>query len=64
MILKSQQRIRSEKHYLFIENVSKTPLSANNDKRIKLIVSIETYPYGTNEKIMQKDEIAQKEETK
>ena len=54
MILKSQQRFRSEKHYVFIENVNKTALSANNDKRIKSVDSIKTYAYGTNEEIMQK----------
>ena len=64
MILKSQQRFRSEKHYVFIENVNKTALSANNDKRIKSVDSIKTYAYGTNEEIMQKDEITQKEDIK
>ena len=64
MILKSQQRFRSEKHYVFIENVNKTALSASNDKRIKSVDSIKTYAYGTNEEIMQKDEITQKEEIK
>ena len=64
LILKSQQTFRSEKHYLFIQNVNKTALGTNNDTKIKSIDSIETYAYGTNEEIMQKDEITQKEEIK
>ena len=34
-MLKSQQRFRSKKHNGFTEEGSKTPLSANDDKRIK-----------------------------
>ena len=33
-ILTSQQRFRSEKHDIFIKEVNKIALSANNDKRI------------------------------
>ena len=46
LILKSQQRFRSKKYNVFTEEVNKTELSANNDKRIQSIDSIETYAYG------------------
>ena len=35
LILKSQQRFRSEKHNTFAEEVSNIALSANDDKRIE-----------------------------
>ena len=41
LILKSQQKFRSKKHNVFIEKVNKTALSANDDKRIQSIDSIE-----------------------
>ena len=46
LILKSQQRFRSKKYNVFTEEVNRTELSANNDKRIQSIDSIETYAYG------------------
>ena len=47
-----------EKHNVFIEVVNKIVLSANDDKRIQSINSIETYAYGTNEELIhQKEEI-------
>ena len=33
-IIRSQQRFRSEAHNVFIKNVNKTALSANDDKRL------------------------------
>ena len=37
LILKSQQRFRSEKHNAFTEEVDKIALSANSDKRLQSI---------------------------
>ena len=51
-ILKSQQRFRIEKHNVFTVKVNKIALSANDDKRIQSIDSIETYSYGTNREII------------
>ena len=51
-ILKSQQRFRIEKHNVFTVKVNKIALSANDDKRIQSIESIETYSYGTNREII------------
>ena len=51
-ILKSQQRFRIEKHNVFTVKVNNIALSANDDKRIQSIDSIETYSYGTNREII------------
>ena len=48
LILKSQQRFRREKQSVFTEEVNKIALSANDDKRMQSIDSIETYGYGTS----------------
>ena len=48
LISKSQQIFRSEKHNVFTEEVNKTALSANDDKRMQSIDPIETYAYGTS----------------
>ena len=52
LILKPQQRFRSNKHNVFTEEVNKIALSANNDKRIQSANSIETYLYGTRENLV------------
>ena len=36
LILKSQQRFRSEKYNLFIEEINKITLSANHDKNLHM----------------------------
>ena len=48
LILKTQQRFKSEKHNVFTEEVNKIALSTNDDKRMQSIDSIETYGYGTS----------------
>ena len=59
LILKTQQRFKSEKHNFVPEEVNKITLSANDDKIIQSIDSVETYAYGTR-----KDLICKKEELK
>ena len=52
LILKSQQRFTSQKHNVFIEEAS-----ANNDKIIQSMASIETYAYGiSNDQVFKKEE--------
>ena len=45
LILKYQQRFRSESHNVFTEKVNKIVLSANDDEKIQSIDSIEAYAY-------------------
>ena len=47
-ILKSQQRLKSDHHKVYKEEVNKIALSSNDDKRIQTFDKIETYPYGAN----------------
>ena len=51
LILKSQERFRSEKQ------VNKVELSANDGKRIQSIDSIETYTYETNKEMTHRNKI-------
>ena len=48
IILKSQQRFKSDHHKVYTEEVNKIALSSNNDKRIQTFDKITTYPYGTS----------------
>ena len=45
VIVKAQQRFRSEKH-VFTEEINRIALSSNDGKRMQSISSIETYTYG------------------
>ena len=48
IILKSQQRFKSEAHCVYTEEINKVALSSNDDKRLQTFDRITTYPYGTN----------------
>ena len=54
LILKTQQRPKSEKHSVFTEEINKIAISPNDDKRMKSIDSIETYAYETRSSTGQK----------
>ena len=58
-MIKIQQRFKNEKHNVFYEEINKIALSSNDDIKMQLIDSIETYAYGTN-----KDLVSEKEEIK
>ena len=47
-VYRSQQRFKSHNHDVYTEEVNKTALSVNNDKRLQTYDKITTYPYGTN----------------
>ena len=47
IILKSQQRFRSDHYRVYTEEVDKITLSSNDDKRLQTYDKITTYPYGT-----------------
>ena len=46
VVLKSQQRFRSKRHDVYTENINKTALSSNDDKRLTASDKITKYPYG------------------
>ena len=46
VVLKSQQRFKSERHDVYTENVNKIALSDNDNKRFLTFDKITTYPYG------------------
>ena len=48
VILKSQQRFRSDHHQVYTEEVNKITLSSNDHKRLETYDRITTYPYGMN----------------
>ena len=48
IILKSQQRFKSETHNVYTEGVSKIALSSNNNKKLQTYDRITPYPYGTS----------------
>ena len=48
IILKSQQRFKSEAHNVYTEEINKIALSSNDDKRLQTFDRITSYPYGTS----------------
>ena len=48
IILKSQQRFKSDHHKVYTEEVNKIALSSDDDKRLQTFDRITTYPYGAN----------------
>ena len=48
IILKSQQKFKSEAHNVYTEEINKVGLSSNNDKRLQTFDRITSYPYGTS----------------
>ena len=48
IILKSQQRFKSERHNVYTEEINKIALSSNDDKRLQTFDRITSYPYGTS----------------
>ena len=48
IILKSQQRFKSERHDVYSEEINKIALSRNDDKRLQTFDRITSYPYGTS----------------
>ena len=48
IIIRSQQRFRSDHHRVFTEKVNKIALSSHDDKRIQTFDKVTTFPYGKN----------------
>ena len=45
IVLKSQQRFKSERHNVYTEEINKIALSSNDDKRLQTFDKITSYPY-------------------
>ena len=48
IILKLQQRFKSDSHNVYTGQINKIALSSNDDKRLQTFDKATTYPYGTN----------------
>ena len=48
VIIRSQQRFRSDHHRVYTEEVNKIALSSNDDKRLQTFDKVTTFHYGTN----------------
>ena len=48
IVLKSQQRFKSEAHKVYTEDINKIALSSNDDKRLQTYDRITSYLYGTS----------------
>ena len=60
IILKSHQKFKSEAHDVHTEEISKTALSSNDDKRLQTFDRITSYPYGTSAEKVCKTEMLSK----
>ena len=52
IILKSQQRFKTDHHEVYTEEINKIALSSSDDKRLQTFDKITTYPCGTNPTIV------------
>ena len=52
IILKSQQRFKSDHHRVYTEDVNKIALSSDDDKRLQTFNRVTTYPYGSEMMVM------------
>ena len=60
IILKSQQRFKSERHDVYTEEINKIALSSNDDKRLQTFDRITSYTYGTSAGKVCKTELLRK----
>ena len=64
IILKSQQRFKSERHDVYTEEINTIALSSNDDKRLQTFDRTTSYPYGTSVGKVCKTELLGKVNTK
>ena len=55
VILKSQQRFKSDHHKVYTEEVNKIALSSDDDKRLQTFDRVTTYPYGTTNEMLKEN---------
>ena len=64
IMLKSQQRFKSERHDVYTQEVNKIALSSNDDKRLQTFNRSTSYPYGISAGKVCKTELLSKESIK
>ena len=64
IILKSQQRFKSEKNDVYTEEINKIALSSNDDKRLQTFDRITSYPCGASAGKVCKTELLNKRNIK
>ena len=57
IILKLEQRLKSDHHKVYTEEINKIALSSNDDKRLRTFDKIITHPYGANATIVCENEM-------
>ena len=60
IILKSQQRFKSERHDVYTEEINKIALSSNDNKRLQTFDRITLYPYEASASKVCKTELLSK----
>ena len=60
IVLKSQQRFKSERHDVYTEEINKIALSSNDDKRLQTFDKIISYSYGISAGKVYKAELLSK----
>ena len=60
IILKSQQRFKSEAHNVYTEEINKIALSNNDNKRLQTFHRITSHPYGASARKVCKTEMLSK----
>ena len=48
IVVKSQQRFRSDHHSVYTEEINKIALSSNDEQRLQTFDKVTTYPFGAN----------------
>ena len=57
IVLKSQQRFKSESHNVYTEEINKIAISSNDGKRLQTYDKTASYPYGTSAGKVRKTEL-------
>ena len=60
IVLKLEQRFKSEVHNVYTEEVNKTALSSNDNKKMQTFDKMISYPYGTSAGKVSKTELLSK----
>ena len=56
LVIKTQQRFKSERHHVFTKEINKIVFISNGDKRMQSTELVETHAYGTKKDLASKKE--------